>query len=200
VAAHRRWTPRPKKKKKKREWTQRAQKGKRYNSCANAILGSAAVAWSAAEHESNRNCKPCGKSGLGAAQADSCGIRVKWVKYSLIAHRTTEKRGDELGKRNNCSWLGSRRLFGITDLFRILNLASAHLLGLKILVQQEESRLVGLGRAHYGEHPLTRFIMRRLSKSKVSSPKPARTLWPCCRRVDLPSRSKCALLRSCESR
>ena len=50
----------------------------------------------------------------------------------------------------------------VTRLFAVLELATAHLLGLEVLVQQEESRLVSLGSAHDGEHAFASLIMRSL--------------------------------------
>lgn len=42
-------------------------------------------------------------------------------------------------------------------------LAAAHLLSLKVLVQKEQSSLVGLGGAHDGEHALTGVVVRGLT-------------------------------------
>lgn len=48
-------------------------------------------------------------------------------------------------------------------------LASSHLLGLEILIKEEKSRLIGLGRAHDGEHALARIVMRSLQRTWLAS-------------------------------
>jgi hypothetical protein len=50
----------------------------------------------------------------------------------------------------------------ISRLLGLLELTSAHLLRLQILVQEEQRRLVGLGGAHDGKHALTSLIVRCL--------------------------------------
>jgi hypothetical protein len=44
-------------------------------------------------------------------------------------------------------------------------LAAAHLLGLQVLVEKVQRRLVSLGTTHDGEHPFTSVIMRRLGNA-----------------------------------
>lgn len=52
------------------------------------------------------------------------------------------------------------------QLLWLLNLATPHLLGLEVLIQQEQGRFVRLGCAHDGEHALARLIMRGLKGVK----------------------------------
>lgn len=50
----------------------------------------------------------------------------------------------------------------VSDLFLALRLTPTHLLGLQVLVEQEQRRFVGLGGSHDSEHPLTSLVMRCL--------------------------------------
>ena len=50
-----------------------------------------------------------------------------------------------------------------------ISLAAAHLLGLEVLIQEVQSRLVGLSTAHDGEHALSSLIMRSLGNADAST-------------------------------
>jgi hypothetical protein len=88
--------------------------------------------------------QPCGKSDL---------------EYSDQHSRNTQT---NVSMPSTPSVACSVASLGKSYLLRGRSLAASHLLGLEVLVQQEQSRLIRLGRSHDGEHPLAGFIMRCL--------------------------------------
>jgi len=53
---------------------------------------------------------------------------------------------------------------GWAGLLCLRQLAASHLLGLEVLVQEEQGRLIRLGRTHNGEHALASFVVRCLDQ------------------------------------
>jgi hypothetical protein len=104
------------------------------------------------------NKQPCGKSDLERPQGGEC--------CQIRRNKSSRQKIYECQETRSSAH--TRGATAAQPLFLCLGLAPPHLLGFQVFVEQEEGRLVGLCRAHDGEHSFSRLIVGRLSPSGLA--------------------------------
>lgn len=95
-----------------------------------------------------------------SSEAISLAASQIWVHRQI--RQTIGNNSDKCTKIYHGSAIKAIPVERYSHLLCWLVLAAAHLLGLKVLVQEKESCLVRFGASHNGEHPLAGLIMRCL--------------------------------------